>query len=222
MKIKNKKYIKSILSKLQALIFYKKNVFKYLRSNVKGLAILALCFNMVACSTLVVSTTPEKMYKGKDRAPEEVSIIAGQSYQIAQTYWRNIKIREVDGKRVYNKWTDLKIKHIVMVLPGVHKLQFEVHLGRSTTHYYPVIVDNFKAGRAYQVHHRDEANEEATVKKGHSGLFGAFKESWYSSYQPEKLHLYIEEVGTVQEYLDYLKTDDGKNGKPMKSKINIK
>lgn len=201
---------------------------------VKPILVLVCCYQITACTSLFVSTAPEKMYEGQDKQPEEISIIAGQNYRIKSTYWNQILIENVDNKNVYSEIFDLKFPHVVTVLPGRHDVQLKITIGNQynykTTIITPVFIMEVMPGRAYQICHNYKEDAKSKTMRFYELKHITSTDSSsplppYIQHKineamtnmqsiPNKLFIYIEDVGTVKEYLDYLETEDAKTGKP--------
>ena len=207
-----------------------------MKTLIKILLIFGCCYQMSACTSLFVSTAPEKMYEGQDKQPEEISIVAGQNYRIKTTYWRQILIEKVDGKNVYSEIFDLKFPHVVAVLPGKHEIQLKIFIGNQNNYKTPTFSPSFMVnvlpGRAYQLCHTYEKDENLNIVGGYSLTQQIYYELFpplLPSIQykinesmtnveniPNFAFIYIKDVGTVKEYLDYLETNDAKDGTPYK------
>jgi hypothetical protein len=207
-----------------------------MKTLIKILLILGCCYQVSACTSLFVSTTPEKMYEGQDKNPEEISIIAGQNYRIKSTYWRQILIEKVDDKNVYSELFDLKFPHVVSVLPGKHEIQLEIFIGNQNNYKTPTLTPLFIVsvlpGRAYQICHTYERDENLNIVGGYSltqQTYYDFSKPLPPSIQykinesmtnveniPNFTFIYIKDVGSVRDYLDYLETENAKEGAPHK------
>lgn len=184
---------------------------------IKILIIFFCFYQITACATLFVSVSPVKMYEGQVKKPEEISIIAGHNYRITPSCWHQVFITRVDEKNVTNE-LDLKSKHIVTVLPGEHEIQLQFSIGTQIhnirNRYSPSLMVNVQKGRAYQICYTNEMDENLGIV----GRYPVIQQAYLIcsniniSNMRDFVFIYMKDVGTVQDYLKYLETENAKDG----------